>query len=148
MKGSGWVRKVNGFGWWITKRVGRGGGGDKKNGPHHGRPYARDGHPAGPVLPRPHEALPLEVHRQPDGQHAHADLAHGVGGLAAEEAAVDGRADDEDAAGAALLQVRQGDLQGGVQPLDVDGLHQAEAPHGRVLDRGPPDGAGVVDEGV
>lgn len=140
-----WVRTSRwdlGFPW--RGREGKRERDEQIRGTHHSRPDARDGHAAAG-----HEALALEVHGQPHGQHAHADLAHGVGGLAAEEAAVDGRADDDDAAAGGLcLEVRQGGLQDGVEALDVDGLHQPEAPRGRVLDRGPPYGAGVVDEGV
>lgn len=105
---------------------------------HHCRPDARNGH----VL----EALALKVDGQALCQDAHADLAHGVAGLAAEEAAVDGRADDDDAA--VRAEVRQGGLDDGVEALWVDALHELEALEGGVCDGGPPDGAGVVDEGV
>lgn len=107
---------------------------------HHRGPDARNGH----IL----EPLALKVNGQALCQDAHADLAHGVGGLAAEEAAVDGRADDDDAALLRLAEVRQGGLDDGVEALWVDALHELEALEGRVCDGGPPDGAGVVDEGV
>ncbi len=99
---------------------------------YHCRPNAGNGHLI--------QALPLKVHGQPLCQHAHADLAHGVGRLAAEEAAVDGRADNDDA-GVALLQVLEGSLDDGVEALGVDALHELEALEGRVLDRSPVDGA-------
>lgn len=112
-------------------------------------PDASDGHPFSSYLPLSHQPLSLQIHAQPLCQDAHGDFAHGVGRLAAKEAAVDGRADDDDAAASpAGSQVRQGGLDGGVEALDVDLLHQLEAPHGRVLDRGPPYGAGVVDEDI
>ena len=94
-------------------------------------------------------ALALKVHRQPLGEHAHADLAHGVGGLAAEEARVDGRGDDDDAPGPALaFEDGQGVGDGGVETLRVDLLHQSEALDRRGLHGGPPDRAAVVDEHV
>lgn len=105
---------------------------------HHRGPDARNGH----VL----EPLALKVNGQALCQDAHADLAHGVGGLATEEAAVDGWADDDDAA--VRAEVRQGGLDDGVEALRVDALHELEALEGGVCDRGPPDGAGVVDEDV
>lgn len=116
---------------------------------YHCWPDASNGHSSSSSFPWPDQPLSLQVHGEPLGQDAHGDFAHGVGRLAAEEAAVDGRADDDDAAPAAAgAQVRQGGVDGGVEALDVDLLQEAEAPRGRVLDRGPPDGAGVVDEDV
>lgn len=44
--------------------------------------------------------------------------------------------------------MRQGSLDSGIQALRVDLLHQLEPLDGRVLDRGPPDGARVVDEDI
>lgn len=107
---------------------------------HHSRPDARDRHVS--------LALAVKVDGQALGQHAHADLAHGVGGLAAEEAAVDGRADDDDATAAVLAQVGQRGENSGVQALRVDALHELEALEGRVRDGRPEDCARVVDEHV
>lgn len=105
---------------------------------YHGGPDARNGH----VL----EPLALKVHGQALCQDAHADFPHGVGGLAAEEAAVDGRADDDDAA--VRAEVREGGLDDGVEALGVDALHELETLEGRVCDGSPPDCARVVDEDV
>lgn len=88
---------------------------------YHGRPNARDGHVFA--------SLALKVHGESLGQHAHADLAHGVGRLAAEEAAVNWRADDDDAATGA--HVREDGLDSGVEALWVDALHELEALQGR-----------------
>lgn len=93
---------------------------------HHCGPDARNGH----VL----EPLALKVNGQALCQDAHADLAHGVGGLAAEEAAVDGRADDDDAALLRVAEVRQRGLDDGVEALWVDALHELEALERRVCD--------------
>ena len=46
------------------------------------------------------------------------------------------------------LEVRQRRLHRAVQPVGVDALHELVALGRRGLDRGPPDGARVVDEGV
>ena len=47
--------------------------------------------------------LVLKVHREPLCEQAHVDLAHRIRGLAAEEAAVDRRADDDDAPAASTV---------------------------------------------
>jgi hypothetical protein len=108
---------------------------------HHRGPDARDGHLI--------KALPLKVHGQTHREHAHAHLAHGVGRLPPEEAAVDGRADDHDPPAAlGALEVREGGLDGCVEAVRVDRLHELEALEGGCLDGGPPYRARVVDEGV
>ena len=108
--------------------------GEREN-THHCRPKGRNRHPA------PHQALPLPVHGEPLNKDAHADFADGVGGLAPEEAAVDGRADYHYAAATVALEVRQRRLDCPVQALWVDALHQLEPFHGGVAHRSPPDGA-------
>jgi hypothetical protein len=105
---------------------------------YHRGPDASNGH----VL----EPLALEIYGQALGQDTHADLTHGIGGLAAEEAAVDGRADNDDAA--VRAEMWQSSLDDGVEALWVDALHELEALEGGVADGCPPDGAGVVDEDV
>lgn len=111
------------------------------------RPEAGDAH-AGP--------LAVKVHGQALCQDAHADLAHGVGRLAAEETAVYGRAHDDDAAAACARrrrirgagEVRQSGLDNGVEALGVDALHELEATQRGPGHGGPEDGAWVVDEDV
>lgn len=104
---------------------------------YRGGPDTRNGHVIQP--------LPDEVHGQALCQDAHADLAHGVGRLASEEAAVDGRTDDDDTAAPLALEVRERGVKGQVEALWVHALHELEAFGGRVFDRGPPDCARVVD---
>lgn len=105
------------------------------------RPDARHGHPTLNTV------LPFEIHRQSLGQHTHPNLAHCIRRLSAEEAAVDRRADDDNAPTClALGEVREGGLHGAVEPFDVDTLHELEAFHGRVRYGSPPDCSGVVDE--
>lgn len=105
---------------------------------YHGGPNARDGHVFA--------SLALKVHGESLGQHAHADFAHSVGRLAAEEAAVNWRADDDDAA--ARAHVREGGLDSGVEALWVDALHELEALQGRGWHGSPEDGTRVVDQDV
>ena len=139
------VRKESG------SRVGGGGGGEALGQTHDGGPNAGNGHIAGAL------ALAQQIHGKALCQHAHADLAHGVGCLPAEEATIDRRADDDDApaahpgasrGGRRAAQVRKRSLDDGIQALGVDALHELEALEWRVGDGGPEDGARVVDEGV
>lgn len=112
---------------------------------YNGRPDAGDCHPSSLL----HQSLPFQIHTQPFGQDTHADFAHGVGCFAPEEAAVNGRTHDDDPASTlACFEVRQCGLDSAVETLHVDLLHQLEALHGRVLDRGPPYGAWIVDEDI
>lgn len=73
-------------------------------------------------LPPP---LPLKIHSKPLGQHTHAHLPHRIRRLAPEEAAVDGRTDDDDPA--ILGEMRQRCLQCCVEAFGVDALHELEA---------------------
>jgi hypothetical protein len=125
---------------------------------YNSRPEAGNGH-FGP--------LAVKVHGKALCQDAHADLAHGVGRLSAEEAAVDGRAHDDDAATAIttactacagrrrrrrrrrrVRKVRQSGLHDSVKTLWINVLHELEAAQRGLGHGGPEDGAGVVDEDV
>jgi len=95
------------------------------------------------------QPLALKVHGKSLGEHAHGDLGHGIGRLPPEEPAVDRGADDNNpAALPAPLEVRERSLDGAIEALRVDALHQLVPLRGRVVNGGPPDGAGVVDQHV
>jgi hypothetical protein len=108
---------------------------------YYGGPDAGNGHILAPFT--------LKVHGKPLCQHAHADLAHGIGCLATEEAAVDGRAHDNDtAATGGRAQMGQRGFESGVEAFRIDALHELEALQGRGGYGGPIYGARVVDEDV
>lgn len=83
----------------------------------------------------PLNPLSLKIHSKSLREHTHADFAHGVRRLATKEAAVDGRADDDDSpAGGLALHDGEDSLDGGVEAFYVDALHQVETLEGGVFD--------------
>ena len=96
----------------------------------------------------------LEVHCKAHSQGRHAPLAHGVRCLPSQKPAVDGRADHDEPTLASVcsarvvVEVRQDGLNGCIQTLGVDALHELEPFHGRFRYTGPPNCAAVVNDRI